>query len=117
MTLVLLWAGVVDLAAPPAMAAEILSIRNATLLQIGDQNRSYGVRLACVAVDEASSKEALGWLQKHGSRGTRVNLRPIGDQDGLLLARVSILRSGLDLGEGLVANGLATAVPCEKSLP
>lgn len=99
------------------MAAEILSIRNATLLQIGDQNRSYGVRLACVAVDEASSKEALRWLQKHGSRGTRVNLRPIGDQDGLLLARVSILRTGLDLGEGLVADGLATAVPCEKSPP
>jgi endonuclease YncB( thermonuclease family) len=99
-------------AVPRAMAAEILSIRSATLLQVGDQNRSYGVQLACVEVSEAQSQEALSWLQQHGARGTKVNLRPISNREGRLVAKVSVLKTGLDLGDAMVNLGLATLVPC-----
>lgn len=112
-----LWAGELTLAVSGAGAAEILSIRSGTQLQVGDQNRSYGVKLACLAVNEAQSQEAQGWLQRHGPRGTRVNLRPLAEQDGLLVARVSVLKSGLDLGQGMVAAGLASPLPCSPESP
>jgi hypothetical protein len=99
---------------PGALAAEILSVPSATRLRVGDQNRGYLVELACVAVEEANSASAVAWLRRQGSRGTRVNLRPLSEQDGVLVAKVQILSSGLDLGEGLVAEGLATAFPCPE---
>jgi hypothetical protein len=104
--------GGVFLAAPRAMAAEILSIRSATQLQVGDQNRSYGVQLACVEVSEGQSQEALNWLQQHGPRGTKVNLRPISESEGRLVAKVSVLKTGLDLGDAMVNLGLASSLPC-----
>ncbi|MEB3194682.1 MAG: hypothetical protein VKO19_06140 [Cyanobacteriota bacterium] len=109
---VLLWSLTIGLFAGPALAAEILSIRSATLLQIGDQNRTYSIQLACLAVPESNQQEALAWLQKHGPRGTKVNLRPISEQGGKLVAQVRVLRTGQDLGEALVAEGLATATAC-----
>lgn len=104
--------GGLSLPLPPAMAAEILSVRNATLLRVGDQNRSYGVQLACIEVSESNSPAALAWLQRHGSRGQKVNLRPVAERDGMLVAKVSLLKTGVDLGAAMVAEGLATAVPC-----
>ncbi|MFN9071001.1 MAG: hypothetical protein ACK5WI_09010, partial [Cyanobacteriota bacterium] len=98
--------------APQAMAAEILSIRSPTLLQVGDQNRSYGVQLACISVNEANSQAALAWLQRNGSRGTKINFRPMGVQDGQMVAQVSLLKNGLNLGDALVAEGLASPLPC-----
>lgn len=106
------WLGI---GVPGARAAEILSVPSPTRLRVGDQNRGYLVALACVAVDDANSPAALEWLRKQASRGTRVNLRPLGEQDGVLVARVKILSSGLDLGEGLVARGWAVATPCLES--
>lgn len=99
------------------MAAEILSVRSATLLQIGDQNRSYSIQLACLTVPDANKQEALSWLQRHGPRGTKVNLRPISQKDGRLLAKVLVLKTGMDLGDALVAEGLATSVPCLDGPP
>jgi endonuclease YncB( thermonuclease family) len=104
--------GGLSLSIPPAMAAEILSVRNATLLQVGDQNRSYGVQLACIEVSETNNPAALAWLQRHGSRGQKVNLRPVAERDGMLVAKVSLLKTGVDLGAAMVAEGLATPVPC-----
>ena len=97
---------------PPALAAEILSVRSATQLQVGDQNRGYLAELACLEVAEANRPEAQEWLRRHGPRGSKVNLRPMGEHDGQLVARVSLLKNGLDLGESLVAEGLAKASPC-----
>ncbi|MGA1302656.1 MAG: thermonuclease family protein [Cyanobium sp.] len=115
--LLLLCTGILAVAVPPSMAAEILSVRSATLLQIGDQNRSYGIQLACVSVPDSSQEQALGWLQKHGPRGTKVNLRPIREQEGRLVAQVRVLRTGEDLGEAMVAEGLARPIPCGDGLP
>ena len=88
-----------------AAAAEVLQVRTPSLLQVGDHNRTYTVRLACVAVDPGSEAEALAWLKQELPRRRRVNLRPEGSDDGVLLARVTPLGEGRDLSQGLVAAG------------
>ena len=92
-------------------AAEVLQVRNASLLQVGDHNRTYSVELACLRIAPDSEAAAATWLRRELPRRTRVNLRPLGNHDGSLQARVQRLASGdqpaLDLGEGLIAAGLA----------
>ncbi len=100
LAVLLLWPGV-------AAAAEVLQVRGATLLQLGDQNRSYTVELACIAVPEAQQDRALAWLRQAVPRHSRVNLRPMGQDQGVLLARVQKIGSADDLGAGLIAAGLA----------
>ncbi len=90
-----------------ALAAEVLQVRRATLLQIGDGNRNYAVELACIGVEPADQAAAMAWLRQELPRRTRVNLRPYGERSGLLLARVSRLDGERDMGSGLIAAGLA----------
>jgi len=95
----------------PAMAAEVLQVRSARLLQVGDHNRTYSVQLACLAIAPENEVAATAWLRRELPRRTRVNLRPLGNQNGTLQARVQRLGSGEgtspDLGDGLIAAGLA----------
>jgi hypothetical protein len=99
-------------AAPAAArAAEVLQVRGATLLQVGDGNRSNGVQLACLAVAPEQQAEAVAWLRQQLPRRTRVNLHPAGQTDGVLLARVVKLDGQLDLGQGLIEAGLAATQP------
>ncbi|MFM8935371.1 MAG: nuclease [Vulcanococcus sp.] len=111
----LLLLGSLLLGSGPALAAEVLQVRSATLLQVGDHNRTYSVELACLTVEAAQQPAASAWLREQLPRRTRVNLRPLGNRDGLLLAQVQRLPSGslpgLDLGDGLVQAGLASALP------
>jgi len=107
------------LASPLAVrAAEVLQVRSGTVLQIGDGNRNYTVRLACLNVSPEANAEAVAWLRQQLPRRSRVNLRPVGSEDGILVARVSRLEGGAnaqlpspDLGQGLVAAGLASWLP------
>ena len=100
---------VVMVASPlQSMAAEVLQVRSSTLLQIGDRNRNYSVRLACIAVDPVNEQAAVDLLKKAVPRRKRVNLRPEGNEDGVLIARVTPLDADQDLGVSLVSNGLAT---------
>lgn len=99
------------LSALPAVAAEVLQVRSGVLLQVGDQNRSYPVQLGCISVTPEQSKAAEDWLRQELPRRTRVNLRPLGSADGVLLARVQVLRGGDDLGSGLISAGLAQPLP------
>lgn len=103
----------------PVLAAEVLQVRTATLLQIGDRNRSYPVRLACLEVAPEDQEQAQQWLRARLPRQSRVNLRPIGSVDGTLVARVTPLPrpgqgikasepTGLDLSSGLIAAQLAS---------
>ena len=91
-------------------AAEILQVRGGSLLQLGDQNRSYTVQLACITVSADHEIEAIAWLRQAAPRRTKVNLRPMGQDQGVLLARVQPLAAANDLGSGLLAAGLAAAV-------
>ena len=97
-----------------ALAAEVLQVRTATLLQIGDRNRNYAVELACIGVEPVDQAAAMVWLRQELPRRTRVNLRPLGEHDGLLLAQVSRLAGEADMGSGLIAAGLAHS---DSSLP
>ncbi|MCP9840066.1 hypothetical protein KBY93_05370 [Synechococcus sp. J7-Johnson] len=99
------------LSALPAAAAEVLQVRSGVLLQVGDQNRSYPVQLGCISVTPEQSRAAEDWLRQELPRRTRVNLRPLGSADGVLLARVQVLRGGDDLGSGLISAGLAQPLP------
>ena len=105
-------------------AAEVLQVRSGTLLQIGDGNRNYTVRLACLAVSPEANAEAVALLRQQLPRRSRVNLRPVGSEDGILVARVNRLeggangppsardnRPGADLAQGLVDAGLASWLP------
>ena len=110
----------------PAQAAEVLQVRSGSVLQIGDGNRNYTVRLACLGVTPEANTEAVAWLRQQLPRRSRVNLRPVGSEDGILVARVSRLEASssgsgaspasgtlasADLGQGLVDAGLATWLP------
>ena len=100
-----------------AAAAEVLQVRTATLLQVGDSNRSYSVELACVAVEPDQQQPAIDWLRQQLPRRSRVNLRPIGNHDGILLARVQKLGDANDLASGLITAGLASPTPLANGCP
>lgn len=105
LALMLLWPG-------SAAAAEVFQVRNGTLLQVGDGNRSYAVELACMELVADHEGEAAVWLRQALPRRTKVNLRPMGQRDGTLLAQVTLLSSGADVASGLIDAGLAQAQPC-----
>lgn len=88
-------------------AAEVLQVREADLLLIGDQNRTYSVRLACAEITPGQEQNAINFLRKQLPRRQKVNLMPMGSKDGLLLARVRPLGSSQDLSSLLVENQLA----------
>ena len=92
-----------------AKAAEVLQVRTSTLLQVGDGNRNYSVQLACIQVDPGEEAQAIGWLRAELPRRSRVNLRPMGQDHGVLLASVQKLGATTDLATGLVAEGFAQA--------
>ena len=87
-------------------AAEVLQVRHSSLLQIGDQNRNYTVRIACIDIDEDQSDEALSWLKLNLARKTRVNLRPLSSNNGVLIARVIPLGSEIDISTQMIEQGL-----------
>ncbi len=94
-------------AVSPASAAEVLQVRTASLLQVGDGNRTYTVQLACINVEPEGESAAVDWLRQELPRRRRVNLRPVGRNDGQLLARVTPIGDELDLSSRLVTAGLA----------
>lgn len=90
-----------------AEAAEVLQVRSPSLLQVGDSNRVYTVELACMTPLESERDQAVAWLRQQLPRRSRVNLRPIGNHDGVLLARVQKLGAAEDLSSGLIQAGFA----------
>jgi hypothetical protein len=91
----------------PAAAAEVLQVRSASLLLVGDSNRTYTVELACISSSPEQQPLALDWLRGQLPRRSRVNLRPLGNRDGVLVARVQKLSSASDLSSAMVEAGLA----------
>jgi hypothetical protein len=108
LTLSLLLVVLLALAAP-VRAAEVLQVRSATLLQVGDRNRSYRVELACLDLPLSQQDAATDWLRQQLPRRTRVNLRPLSALDGTLVAQVQRLDRGTDLSSDLIAAGFGSA--------
>jgi hypothetical protein len=100
----------------PLDAAEVLQVAGADRLIIGDRNRSAEVILGCMAVTPGSELEATTWLRQRLPRRSRVNLRPVGEHDNRLIARISLVNGAEtgDLSDGLITAGLASSTSCSS---
>ncbi len=88
-------------------AAEILQIRSSSLIQVGDQNRTYSVSLACINVLPENEANVISFLRTELPRRTKVNLKPKGLEDGKIVANLIILEDGRDISLSLVDARLA----------
>ena len=92
--------------ASKTFAAEILQVRGPSVLQIGDRNRSYSVQLACFEVYPEKQVEVTSFLKNELRNRRRVNLKPQGQVDGNLIARVTPLGNDIDLTQILLEKNL-----------
>ena len=88
-----------------AFGAEVLQVRSSSVLLIGDHNRTYTVKIACAEVTTDSEDNAINWLQNELPRHTKVNLRPKGSVDGVLIAKVIPIETGIDIAESFLNKG------------
>ena len=89
-------------------AAEILQVSSSSVLLIGDHNRTYTVKLACTEINPDLEEKSVNWLKKQLPRHTKVNLKPKGSVDGVLVAKVIPFDSNIDISEEYINEGLAT---------
>ena len=88
-------------------AAEILQVSSSSLLLIGDNNRTYTVKIACTEISPDLEEKSVMWLKKELPRHTKVNLKPKGSLDGVLVAKVIPFNSNIDISEKYINEGLA----------
>ena len=88
-------------------AAEILQVTSSTVLLIGDHNRTYTVKLACTEISPDLEEESVKGLKKQLPRHTKVNLKPKGSVDGVLVAKVIPFDSNIEITEKYINQGLA----------
>ena len=89
-------------------AAEILQVSSASVLLIGDNNRTYTVKIACMEISPDLEERSFKWLKTQLPRHTKVNLKPKGSLDGVLVAKVIPFNSNIDIAEKYINEGLAT---------
>ena len=88
-------------------AAEILQVSSSSILLIGDNNRTYTVKIACTEISPDLEERAVKWLRNQLPRHTKVNLRPKGSIDGVLVAKVIPFNSNIDITDKYINEGLA----------
>tara|TARA_B100000579_G_scaffold341363_1_gene293177 strand:- start:196 stop:543 length:348 start_codon:yes stop_codon:yes gene_type:complete len=93
---------------PQVHAAEVLQVSSSSVLLIGDNNRTYTVKIACTEISPDLEERSFNWLKKKLPRHTKVNLKPKGSVDGVLVARVIPFNSNIDITEQYVNEGLAS---------
>ena len=69
-------------------SAEILQIKSANTILVGDQNRDLTIGLFCVDVNENNEIEATNLLKSEFPRGSKVKIKPFGFKENVLLAKV-----------------------------
>ena len=69
-------------------AAELLQIKDANTILVGDQNRSLYLSLYCIDIDENDKDKAIEILKRNFPRGTKVKIKPYGSEDKKLLAKI-----------------------------
>ncbi len=89
-------------------AAEVLQVSSSSVLLIGDNNRNYTVKIACAEINPDLEEKSIDWLKKQLPRHTKVNLKPKGSVEGVLVARVIPFNSNVDITEKYVKEGFAT---------
>ncbi len=90
-----------------ANSAEVLQVSSSSVVLIGDQNRTYTVKIACTEIDPDLEETSIIWLKKQLPRHTKVNLKPKGSIDGALVARVIPFNTNIDITEQYISEGLA----------
>lgn len=88
-------------------AAEVLQVTDSSTLLIGDQNRTYTVKIACLEVSPSQDKSVITFLRSELPRHSRVNLRPKGAKDGVLISKVISIENKNDIGAQIVSKDLA----------
>ena len=88
-------------------SAEILQVSSSSILLIGDNNRTYTVEIACAEVNPELEEKSVKWLKKQLPRHTKVNLKPKGTSDGVLVAKIIPFNSNIDITEKYINEGLA----------
>ncbi len=88
-------------------AAEVLQVSSSSVLLIGDHNRTYTVKIACTNISPDLEEKAVIWLKKELPRNTKVNLKPKGSLDGVLVANIIPINSNIDITEKYINEGLA----------
>ena len=94
---------------PQVLAAEILQVSSSTVLLIGDNNRTYTVKIACTEINPGLEERSIDWLKKQLPRHTKVNLKPKGYLNGVLVANVIPFNTNVDITEKYINEGLATS--------
>ena len=88
-------------------AAEVLQVSSSSVLLIGDNNRTYTVKIACTEISSDLEERSVQWLKKELPRHTKVNLKPKGTVDGMLVAKVIPFNSDIDITDKYINEGLA----------
>ena len=88
-------------------AAEVLQVSSSSVLLIGDNNRTYTVKIACADISPELETKSVKWLKKQLPRHTKVNLKPKGSLDGVLVARIIPFNSTIDITDQYINEGLA----------
>ena len=88
-------------------AAEVLQVSSSSILLIGDNNRTYTVKIACAEISPDLEERSVQWLKKELPRHTKVNLKPKGSIDGVLVAKIIPFNSDIDITEKYINEGLA----------
>ena len=86
-------------------SAQVLQVNSENSLTIGDNNRTYKVKIACLYIDPLKEAEAFSWLKSSLPRNSRVNLSPRGFENGFMLAGLLDVRAGMDIAKSMELNG------------
>ena len=87
-------------------SAEILQINSSNTVLIGDQNRNIVVQLFCIEVDASKDLEAKALLRRNFPRGTKVKIKPYGNKDNNLIAKVYNLKNNNEMTDLLISEKL-----------
>ncbi len=88
-------------------SAEVLQVTSSSVLQIGDKNRNYQVKIFGIDIYSFKEKEATSWLREKLPRSSKVNLLPKGYEDGTLISEVIDLKSGEDISTEMIKLGFS----------
>ena len=91
-------------------SAEILQIKSANTILVGDQNRNLTIGLFCVDVNENDELEATNLLKSEFPRGSKVKIKPFGFNENILLAKVFNINGTKEMTELLVSKDLTNEI-------
>ncbi len=92
-----------------ALAAEVLQVSSHNILQVGDHNRIYTVKIACFEVNPSKQEQARSFLKSQYKRRRKVNLRPVSSEEGVLVAGIIPIDSRKEIGEEMIEKGFGNS--------